>query len=67
MRGALADEIRVGEEFAGIGFRVDDRSRNPIRVRAGLVTEDEIDELVRTCTPHADPGEATVVAFPRAS
>ena len=67
MRGALADEIRVGEEFAGIGFRVDDRSRNPIRVRAGLVTDGEIDELVRTCTPHVDPGEATVVAFPRAS
>ena len=66
MRGALADEIPVGDEFAGIGFRVDDRTRNPIRVRAGLVTDPEIDELVHTCTPDAGGG-STVVAFPRAS
>jgi len=68
MRGALADEIPTGDEFAGIGFRVDDRSRNPIRVRAGLVTDPEIDELVRTCTPHNQSdsgGESTVVAFAR--
>lgn len=39
MRGALADEIPTDEDCTGIGFRVDDRSRNPIRVRAGLVTD----------------------------
>ena len=72
MRGALADEIPIGDDHAGIGFRVDDRSRNPIRVRAGLVTDAEIDELVRTSTPHPHPdhdgdsgGESTVVAFAR--
>jgi S-DNA-T family DNA segregation ATPase FtsK/SpoIIIE len=51
LRGALADEIPIDEDHAGIGFRVDSRSRNPIRVRAGHVTDTDIAELVRTCTP----------------
>jgi S-DNA-T family DNA segregation ATPase FtsK/SpoIIIE len=50
-RGALADEIPIGGDHAGIGFRVDSRSRNPIRVRAGHVTDEDIAELVRTCIP----------------
>lgn len=54
-RGALADEIPADEEYAGIGFRVDQRHRNPVRVRAGYVTDADIAELVRTCTP-SDPG-----------
>ncbi|HEX3781008.1 MAG TPA: cell division protein FtsK [Pseudonocardiaceae bacterium] len=50
-RGALADEIPLDEEHAGIGFRVDQRSRNPIRVRGGHNTDEDIAELVRTCSP----------------
>jgi S-DNA-T family DNA segregation ATPase FtsK/SpoIIIE len=50
-RGALADEIPIDEDHAGIGFRVDSRSRNPIRVRAGHSTDADIEELVRMCTP----------------
>jgi S-DNA-T family DNA segregation ATPase FtsK/SpoIIIE len=60
-RGALADEIPAGEDYAGIGFRVDRRHRNPVRVRAGYVTDTEIAELVRTCAPVAEP--ATVHEF----
>ncbi|WP_435062066.1 FtsK/SpoIIIE domain-containing protein [Amycolatopsis thermoflava] len=56
LRGALADEIPVTEDYAGIGYRVAEKTRTPIRVRAGLVTDDDITELVRTCTPtHEDP------------
>lgn len=51
MRGALADEIPVGPEHAGIGFTRDDKNRNPVRIRAGHTTDEDIDELVRTCTP----------------
>jgi S-DNA-T family DNA segregation ATPase FtsK/SpoIIIE len=54
LRGALADEIPADEEYAGIGYRVDKRHRNPVRVRAGYVTDTDIAELVRTCTPRAD-------------
>jgi S-DNA-T family DNA segregation ATPase FtsK/SpoIIIE len=50
-RGALADEIPIDEDHAGIGFRVDSRSRNPVRVRAGHTTDEDIAELVRTCAP----------------
>lgn len=60
LRGALADEIPADEDHAGIGYRVDQRDRNPVRVRAGYVTDEDITELVRTCTPR-DPG--TVVPF----
>lgn len=57
-RGALADHIPLGEEHAGIGFVVDQHSRQPRRVRAGHVTDIDIDDLVRTCTPnpHAPTG-----------
>ena len=51
LRGALADEIPADSDHAGIGFRVDQRSRRPIRVRAGYVSDADIAELVRTCTP----------------
>ncbi|WP_020495660.1 hypothetical protein [Sciscionella marina] len=53
VRGALADEIPIDPEYTGIGFTRDDRSRNPVRVRAGHTTDEDIDELVRTCTPQA--------------
>ena len=50
-RGALADEIPLDEEHAGIGFRIDKRSRMPRRLRIGLTTDDDVAELVRLCTP----------------
>lgn len=50
-RGALADHIPLGDEHAGIGFVVDQRSRRPRRIRAGYVTDTDIDDLVRRCTP----------------
>jgi S-DNA-T family DNA segregation ATPase FtsK/SpoIIIE len=62
-RGAVADEIPIDEDHAGIGFRVDSRSRNPVRVRAGHVTDDEIAELVRTCAPRPDDG-GSVISLP---
>ncbi|PFG57654.1 S-DNA-T family DNA segregation ATPase FtsK/SpoIIIE [Amycolatopsis sulphurea] len=53
-RGALADEIpETGCE--GIGYRTSETSRQPIRVRAGYSTDDDIDELVRLCTPADEP------------
>lgn len=52
LRGALADEIPETEDYAGIGYRVTEKSRNPIRVRAGHVTDADITELVTTCAPH---------------
>ncbi|MCA1195341.1 cell division protein FtsK [Saccharopolyspora sp. 6V] len=62
LRGALADEIPADAEHAGIGFRVDQRSRRPIRVRAGYVADDDIAELVRTCTPTA-ADDSNVIRF----
>ena len=60
LRGALADEIpEVGHE--GIGYRTSEKSRNPIRVRAGHTTDDDITELVRTCSPHQFPDDGTNV------
>jgi S-DNA-T family DNA segregation ATPase FtsK/SpoIIIE len=50
-RGALADEIPGDEAHAGIGYVIDQRSRLPIRFRAALVTDDEIDELAATSAP----------------
>jgi S-DNA-T family DNA segregation ATPase FtsK/SpoIIIE len=55
-RGALADEIPGDQAHAGIGYVIDQRSRLPIRFRAALVTDEEIDELVTRCTPPATPG-----------
>ncbi|WP_181779108.1 FtsK/SpoIIIE domain-containing protein [Pseudonocardia pini] len=54
-RGALADEIPGGDDHAGIGYVIDQRSRLPIRFRACLVTDAEIDELVQQCAPPATP------------
>ena len=52
-RGGLADEIpETGCE--GIGYRTSEKSRQPIRVRAGYSDDEDIDELVRLCTPHSD-------------
>lgn len=65
LRGALADEIPIDAEHAGIGFRVDQRSRRPTRVRAGYVTDDDIQELVKTCAPMQDAEPSNVVPFPR--
>ncbi len=50
-RGALADEIPLDDEHAGIGFRVAERSRIPMRVRAGHVSDADVAELVRLCAP----------------
>jgi S-DNA-T family DNA segregation ATPase FtsK/SpoIIIE len=61
MRGALADEIPETEEYAGIGYRTSEKSRNPIRVRAGYATDDDITELVRSCAPHQDPEDGSNV------
>jgi S-DNA-T family DNA segregation ATPase FtsK/SpoIIIE len=47
----MADQIPGDEAHAGIGFVIDAGSRLPVRVRAGWVTDDEIDELVMRCTP----------------
>jgi DNA segregation ATPase FtsK/SpoIIIE, S-DNA-T family len=65
LRGALADEIPMTDDYAGIGYRVAEKTRTPIRVRAGLVTDDDITDLVRTCTPHhpADGTPGVVVPF----
>jgi S-DNA-T family DNA segregation ATPase FtsK/SpoIIIE len=57
-RGALADHIPLGEDHAGIGFVVEQHSRRPRRIRAGHVTDADIDELVRTCTPNPAPTSA---------
>ncbi|WP_187351931.1 cell division protein FtsK [Allosaccharopolyspora coralli] len=62
VRGAIADEIPADPEHAGIGFRVDDRTRRPTRVRAGYVPDNGITELVATCTP--DRAESNVIALP---
>lgn len=50
-RGALADEIPADDDHAGIGFVIDHRTRQPIRFRAGLTTDADIDELVARCAP----------------
>ncbi|SEQ68981.1 FtsK/SpoIIIE domain-containing protein [Lentzea albida] len=45
-RGAIADQIPAVPETAGIGYRTDERSRVPRRVRAAYTTDDNIRELV---------------------
>ncbi len=50
-RGALADEIPLDEQHAGIGFRIDKRSRLPRRLRVGYSTDTDIEELARVCAP----------------
>ncbi|GAA5159816.1 FtsK/SpoIIIE domain-containing protein [Pseudonocardia eucalypti] len=59
-RGALADEIPLDEEHAGIGFRVDKGSRLPRRLRLGHTTDEDITELVKRCAPLPPAGLAVV-------
>ncbi|MFC7342111.1 cell division protein FtsK [Saccharopolyspora griseoalba] len=65
VKGALADEIPADEEHAGIGFRVDQYARRPVRVRAGYVSDDDISELVRTCPAPTGDTSSNVVEFRR--
>ncbi len=46
-RGALADEIPGDEAHAGIGFAINPITRMPVRFRAGLVEDDQIDNFAR--------------------
>ncbi|MEU5690730.1 FtsK/SpoIIIE domain-containing protein [Actinosynnema sp. NPDC020468] len=45
-RGAIADEIAADESTAGVGYRVDGRSRTPRRVRAAYTSDRDLAELV---------------------
>jgi DNA segregation ATPase FtsK/SpoIIIE, S-DNA-T family len=64
-RGALADEIPIDADHAGIGFTVDPRTRQPIRFRAGMCTDADIDELVTRATPDGPEGpDGRVLPFP---
>jgi DNA segregation ATPase FtsK/SpoIIIE, S-DNA-T family len=58
-KGALADEIPGDETHAGIGFAIAPGTRLPVRLRAGLVSDRDIAELVATCAPgtHASDAE----------
>lgn len=49
-RGALADEIPGDLDHAGIGFAINPATRLPVRFRAGLVEDHEIDDFTRFCT-----------------
>lgn len=62
-RGALADEIPIDPDHAGIGFLIDPRTRQPIRFRAGMCTDADIDELVTRATPRAG-ADGEVLPFP---
>lgn len=62
-RGALADEIPGDLDHAGIGFAINPTTRLPVRFRAGLVEDHQIDEFTRfATTPTAPTGE--VLPFP---
>ncbi|MBB5910495.1 cell division protein FtsK [Actinoalloteichus hymeniacidonis] len=52
--GALAHEIPLGTH-AGVGFVKHEKSRHPRRVRAANQTDEDIAELVRTCSPEQPP------------
>jgi S-DNA-T family DNA segregation ATPase FtsK/SpoIIIE len=56
LRGALADEIPNVPETAGIGFKVRQRSRVPMRVRAGWVDDAQIAETNQFVTTGREPG-----------
>jgi DNA segregation ATPase FtsK/SpoIIIE, S-DNA-T family len=72
LRGAIADEIPLDDEHAGIGFVVQQRTRNPVRIRAAFTTDADIAELVDHCTPtpdhddqqHDQPSALTAVTGP---
>lgn len=64
-RGALADQIPGGEDHAGIGFlvaadfKVTGKGKvkyhtpgAPMRIRCGETSDEDIDELVKDCTPN---------------
>ncbi len=55
LRGALADEIPNVPETAGVGFVVRQRSRAPMRVRAGWVDDTQVAELNRFVTADGGP------------
>ena len=61
-RGALADEIPGDLDHAGIGFAINPVTRLPVRFRAGLVEDHEIDDFARFVTAPATTGE--VLPFP---
>ncbi|WP_158853075.1 cell division protein FtsK [Saccharothrix deserti] len=50
LRGALADEIPLDPAHAGIGFVVEQGSRNPLRVRASYQSDQDIRDLVEFVT-----------------
>jgi S-DNA-T family DNA segregation ATPase FtsK/SpoIIIE len=52
-RGALAHEIPLDEEHAGIGigFRMDKGTRLPRRLRVGHTTDADVIELNQSCAP----------------
>lgn len=51
-RGALADKIPENQQ--GVGYVLLDGVREPRRFRFGLVTDDDIQELVTACAPEAE-------------
>jgi S-DNA-T family DNA segregation ATPase FtsK/SpoIIIE len=57
MRGALADEIPNVPETAGIGFKVAERTRTPVRVRAAYATDEDLKALVKYVTDERAEGE----------
>jgi S-DNA-T family DNA segregation ATPase FtsK/SpoIIIE len=58
MRGALADEIANVPETAGIGFKVAERTRTPLRVRAAYATDEDLKALVKyVLDQRAETGE----------
>ncbi|MGH3926367.1 MAG: FtsK/SpoIIIE domain-containing protein, partial [Pseudonocardiaceae bacterium] len=59
-RGALADEIPLDEEHAGIGFHIDKGSRLPRRLRVGFTRDEDVTELVRRCAPRPPHGLSVV-------
>jgi DNA segregation ATPase FtsK/SpoIIIE, S-DNA-T family len=62
-RGALADEIPLDEEHAGIGFRVDKGSRLPRRFRLGFTSDAEIIEMAALYHP-TPRGTGRLTALP---
>ncbi|GAA2123943.1 FtsK/SpoIIIE domain-containing protein [Glycomyces algeriensis] len=57
MRGALADEIPNIPATAGIGFKVAERTRTPLRVRAAYATDADLEGLVKHVLAERDGHE----------
>lgn len=55
LRGALADEIPNSPDTAGVGYVIRQRSRAPMRVRAGWVDDSQIAELNHFVTADGGP------------